>query len=907
MSSMSVSLRRQVPQGRALPIRPASSTARWRTALAPAVLGALLVPLVSLAQAPAWHELPAPTPIHDLDLSVEGEGFAISWDGTDLDVHELSFPEGGVPVLGPSMHTHPSNSEPRLSLAGSLALIANNDGVSRWDGSQWTVHQPNPTSPRIVDVRIDRLDPASAVALPDFVSSTAHAYFSYDGGATWGEADLGIGTETLASAALHGGSVTVFPLNWDQPLASTDRISWTTLPPWVQVLDTTVLESGDLVGTGMFGDYVIGPVGADLAYDQLDTTTHYIRVAGEGQVVWLLGEGEGGIFDVFELPDPFSLDSLVALPSPSLESGFALGAWPGGRLVVTGMRAGAPVLLWRNRPPALHPGCGEPAIEEGGSLEVRAAIDPDGDEPSLISGTCVLNAATAREVLLTEQASAVENELHLQVSMEGSDPLDCPGAAGWPFECSLEVTDGEQSAPLSFSGSVASPAPTIAGLAPAFQEVQAAGEAEIVVEGVSACRLGSVTARVWQGADLLLTEPVPAGGTYRFEPHLLTVPPAELTVEVTAVDEDLRQAEAQAQVSLTKGSLTVLAPDLSIVYGDEAPVTEPIYDGFGPGEDESSLDAAAVCETSYSAGDPAGTYPVTCSGAVSDLYDLEYVDGTLTVEPARLRIVALDQTKQEGESLVFEGTEYEVEGLRPTDEITGVTLHSDGAGAEAEPGDYEILPSDAEIDPPDRAGSYDIEYLAGTLTVSALPLPEVSLYLHLEAPGLAQARPGELVWVGGRVEPQASSVLTEVSVDLEGALTVVPGSLTVYEDCGSADPHEQEPPAGSTSAAAGGGLLWFDEVSECRRISFLARVGLGRPRLGVEACSYRTSEGEIASIEDCSGGIEPRGRSLPGCSCRVGQGKGAGLLPLILLVLACFVSRPRRHSEPPRAPWARRG
>lgn len=77
--------------------------------------------------------------------------------------------------------------------------------------------------------------------------------------------------------------------------------------------------------------------------------------------------------------------------------------------------------------------------------------------------------------------------------------------------------------------------------------------------------------------------------------------------------------------------LDVVAPSPVIGEGDNPPSLTPGISGFVPGEDTSELGTIPSCDTDYQAGDPAGNYPVTCSGGVADNYAFDYEDGALTV------------------------------------------------------------------------------------------------------------------------------------------------------------------------------------------------------------------------------------------------------------------------------------
>ena len=60
-------------------------------------------------------------------------------------------------------------------------------------------------------------------------------------------------------------------------------------------------------------------------------------------------------------------------------------------------------------------------------------------------------------------------------------------------------------------------------------------------------------------------------------------------------------------------------------------------------------------------------------------YTIDYVNGSLTVEPAALTITADSTSKTYGQTVTFAGTEFTDSGLVNGDTITGVTQTSTGA------------------------------------------------------------------------------------------------------------------------------------------------------------------------------------------------------------------------------------
>ncbi|MBR5709363.1 MAG: hypothetical protein IKX40_01260 [Thermoguttaceae bacterium] len=84
--------------------------------------------------------------------------------------------------------------------------------------------------------------------------------------------------------------------------------------------------------------------------------------------------------------------------------------------------------------------------------------------------------------------------------------------------------------------------------------------------------------------------------------------------------------------SIGKATLTAMADDKTITYGDAASDYTVSYVGFLNGENESVIDTKAIAASSYTQFDNVGEYTITAFGASDNNYDFEYFTGTLTVE-----------------------------------------------------------------------------------------------------------------------------------------------------------------------------------------------------------------------------------------------------------------------------------
>ena len=90
---------------------------------------------------------------------------------------------------------------------------------------------------------------------------------------------------------------------------------------------------------------------------------------------------------------------------------------------------------------------------------------------------------------------------------------------------------------------------------------------------------------------------------------------------------------ANAEISCTydKLKLTVTANNMSIAYNDPVPEYTVSYTGFVKGHNASKLNGKLSFNCSYKKGSGVGTYTITPTGLTSDVYDITFVPGTLTV------------------------------------------------------------------------------------------------------------------------------------------------------------------------------------------------------------------------------------------------------------------------------------
>ncbi len=104
-----------------------------------------------------------------------------------------------------------------------------------------------------------------------------------------------------------------------------------------------------------------------------------------------------------------------------------------------------------------------------------------------------------------------------------------------------------------------------------------------------------------------------------------------------AVDTNYSITYTAGTVTIAPAPLTITAPSATISAGSAIPSFTPAYNGFVNGQTASSLTTQPVCTTTATNSSPAGSYPITCSGAVDANYTISYVAGILTITATGLQ------------------------------------------------------------------------------------------------------------------------------------------------------------------------------------------------------------------------------------------------------------------------------
>ncbi|MBK1716036.1 MBG domain-containing protein, partial [Rubrivivax gelatinosus] len=172
-------------------------------------------------------------------------------------------------------------------------------------------------------------------------------------------------------------------------------------------------------------------------------------------------------------------------------------------------------------------------------------------------------------------------------------------------------------------------------------------------------------------------------------------------------------------LTVAKAQLDVTAADRSKVYGASDPA---LAYGVDTG-DLKYADTAAVVSglnlaTATGAAATAGTHAIALSGGSAANYELVLHDGTLTVSKAALTVNAADAAKVYGAADPTLAYTVDTSQLKYSDGagvVSGVALTT-ATGAAATAGTHAIAASGG------TAANYELQYVAGTLTVAKAQL-----------------------------------------------------------------------------------------------------------------------------------------------------------------------------------------
>ena len=150
---------------------------------------------------------------------------------------------------------------------------------------------------------------------------------------------------------------------------------------------------------------------------------------------------------------------------------------------------------------------------------------------------------------------------------------------------------------------------------------------------------------------------LPEGSGYTITGELSAVNAGRYSATVALTDRTNTEwstggdGDITVEWTIAKAALTVTADSRTVTFGSPAPSFTCRVTGFLGADTEASLTGSAVAASSYRQGSPVGTYSIVFAGYTSANYDINYVDGTLTVTKLKIDAPAVTNT-----SFVYSGT-----------------------------------------------------------------------------------------------------------------------------------------------------------------------------------------------------------------------------------------------------------
>ena len=127
--------------------------------------------------------------------------------------------------------------------------------------------------------------------------------------------------------------------------------------------------------------------------------------------------------------------------------------------------------------------------------------------------------------------------------------------------------------------------------------------------------------------------------------------PADITVATTKITVTYAGKNADIDIKVNKANLTVKVNDATATYGDAVPSYTVEYEGFVNSEDKDVLGGTLVFACDYAQFSNRGAYTVKASGYTSDNYNINYVDGTLTISPKPITVTIQNATSVYGDEV----------------------------------------------------------------------------------------------------------------------------------------------------------------------------------------------------------------------------------------------------------------
>ncbi|HET6559600.1 MAG TPA: MBG domain-containing protein [Prolixibacteraceae bacterium] len=219
--------------------------------------------------------------------------------------------------------------------------------------------------------------------------------------------------------------------------------------------------------------------------------------------------------------------------------------------------------------------------------------------------------------------------------------------------------------------------------------------------------------------DDLVEKTTPAGLNTSMKFNNLVIRPkvAGTYKTVVTISDDLYKGTIDTVLVINKAPLTVKTADKAKDYGAVNPSFTIDYTGFVNGEAKDFIDLLPTVSCTADQNSNAGSYPIVVSGGSDNNYQLNYENGSLTINKRKLTAKAENSSRKYGEKNPLFAVSYT--GFI-NNETIGVIDQLPTAGTTATltsaAGTYDITAAAGEDN------NYDFDYQKGTLTIEKAPL-----------------------------------------------------------------------------------------------------------------------------------------------------------------------------------------
>ena len=172
--------------------------------------------------------------------------------------------------------------------------------------------------------------------------------------------------------------------------------------------------------------------------------------------------------------------------------------------------------------------------------------------------------------------------------------------------------------------------------------------------------------------DITLTGMVDGEDASVLESDVVATTKATVTSGVGTYDITLSGAKGKnytftyhtGTLTVQKAPLIISTDDVTIAKGEKIPAFSIHYDGFRNNETEKVLTRKPTATTTATSASPAGTYPITISGAEAKNYEPQYEEGVLTISDEFDGIVDAQTSPSDNQQSIYSPSGVKLSKIR---------------------------------------------------------------------------------------------------------------------------------------------------------------------------------------------------------------------------------------------------